>query len=380
MAMNRIRFPNLLKHIHSECRRVIRLLPMLPDGGLSAADAAFVEAHLAGCDACRREAQAFLGLGELLRQETAPDADLPTGAQAAAWILDRGDRTTGRRGDRAKALLSPRLLVPALAVLAGVAWLLFRPVAHSPRRPVAAWSVARIAGAPTVGADRIHSTGRLQVGQWLETDAASRARLSVADIGQVDVEPNTRIRLVETRPNEHRLHLARGAMEARVSAPPHLFFVETPSAVAVDMGCAYTLQVDDLGRSLLRVTLGWVAFVLNGRESIVPAGAACATRPGIGPGTPYFEDAPAALRKALARLDFEQGGAPALAVVLAEADLPDTLTLWHLLARVPEGLRGQVYDRLTELVTPPTGVSRDGVLRLDPGMLDRWKSAIEETW
>ena len=361
---------------------------MLPDGELSAADAAFVEAHLAGCDACRREAQAFLGLGELLRQETAPDADLPTGAQAAAWILDRGDRETGRRGDGAtgrrsegaRTLLSSWVLVPVLAFLAGVVWLHFRPVAHSPRRPVAAWSVARIAGAPTVGADRIHGTGRLQVGQWLETDAASRARLSVANIGQVDVEPNTRIRLVETRANEHRLHLARGAMEARVSAPPRLFFVETPSAVAVDMGCAYTLQVDDLGRSLLRVTLGWVAFVLNGRESIVPAGAQCETRPGIGPGTPYFEDAPAALRKALARLDFEQGGAPALAVVLAEADLPDTLTLWHLLARVPEGLRGQVYDRLTELVPPPTGVSRAGVLRLDPGMLDRWKSAIEETW
>src|SRR5438876_1202274 len=97
----------------------------------------------------------------------------------------------------------------------------------------------------------------------------------------------------------------RGRMSARISAPPKLFFVNTPSAVAEDLGCAYTLEVDDAGNSLLRVTLGWVALQLKDRESLVPAGAACATRPGIGPGTPYFEDASELFRTALAKLDFE---------------------------------------------------------------------------
>src|SRR5262249_26568678 len=101
--MNRIRILNPLQHTRPECHRVIRLLPMLPDGELSAAETAFVEAHLAGGEACRREAQAFLGLGELLRQETAPEADLPAGAQAAAWILGQGDGATGSLPAGAKA-------------------------------------------------------------------------------------------------------------------------------------------------------------------------------------------------------------------------------------------------------------------------------------
>src|SRR2546430_7537410 len=94
-------------------------------------------------------------------------------------------------------------------------------------------------------------------------------------------------------------------MSARISAPPKLFFVNTPSAVAEDLGCAYTLEVDDAGNSLLRVTLGWVALQLKDRESLVPAGAAGATRPRDGPGPPNFHDASELFRTALAKLDFE---------------------------------------------------------------------------
>jgi len=94
-------------------------------------------------------------------------------------------------------------------------------------------------------------------------------------------------------------------MSARIWAPPRLFFVDTPSAVAADLGCAYTLEVDNAGGSLLRVTSGWVALQLKDRESMVRRAQLVKTRRGIGPGTPYFEDASESFRQALVRLDFE---------------------------------------------------------------------------
>ena len=245
------------------------------------------------------------------------------------------------------------------------------------RRETGSWEVARLEGAPRVGSSAIATTGRLGVGQWLETDAVSRARINVGAIGEVQVEPNTQIRLVKARLNEHRLSLKRGGMSARIWAPPRLFFVDTPSAVAVDLGCAYTLDVDDTGTGRLKVTLGWVAFVNNGRESVVPSGAECITRPGVGPGTPYYSDASAAFRGALEKLDFERGGPPALAIVLSEARRKDGLTLWHLLPRTAEGERAAVYDKLASLVPPPPGVTRDGMLRLDQRMMDLYKDRID---
>jgi hypothetical protein len=247
-------------------------------------------------------------------------------------------------------------------------------------RSAASWTVARLAGAPLCGSELLHGTGRLRVGQWLQTDQASRARIDVAQIGQVQVEPNTRVRLVTTRSDQHRLNLARGSLQAKISAPPRLFFVETPSAVAVDLGCAYTLTVDDAGRSFLRVTSGWVALVRSGREVFVPQGARCETRGKLGLGTPYFEDAPPALRDALEQLDHGRGGSPALTVVLASARQRDSLTLWHLLPRVAAPERARLYDRLEVLMPPPAGVTREGVLRLDQPMLDRWWEKIETTF
>ena len=244
------------------------------------------------------------------------------------------------------------------------------------RRETPTWEVARLDGNPRVGSSRIAASGRLAVGQWLETDASSRARISVGEIGEVEVEPNTRIGLLKARMTEHRLSLARGTMSARIWAPPKLFFVDTPSAVAVDLGCAYTLNVDDGGAGILKVTFGWVAFVLKGRESIVPAGGECVTRPGVGPGTPYFPDASGEFRASLVKLDFENGGNAALERVLSEAREKDSLTLWHLFPRVSGAGRGAVYDRLASLVPPPEGVSRAGVLRLEQPMLDLWRDRL----
>jgi hypothetical protein len=244
----------------------------------------------------------------------------------------------------------------------------------------AAWEVARLEGSPTVGAEQLAGSGRLAVGEWLETDNSSRARISVANIGQVEIEPNSRVQLVETNAKAHRLAMTRGRLEATISAPPRLFMVDTPAGVAVDLGCAYTLEVDDAGRSRLRVTAGWVALESKGRESIVPAGAICVTEPGAGPGTPYFDDASPGFRRALARLDFHNGNANDLSIVLRDARAYDTLTLWHLLSRVEGAERVRVYERMAALAKPPPGVTREGALTLDKEMLDLWRKDLEWAW
>lgn len=240
------------------------------------------------------------------------------------------------------------------------------------------WNVSRVAGEPRIGplAVRAKETGRLGVGQVLETDHQSLASLSAENTGQIEVEPNTRLRLLTMAAGLKRIALDRGTIHTYIWAPPGQFVVDTPSAMTVDLGCAYTLQVDDSGAGLVRTSLGWVGFKLNGHESFIPAGAACATRPKAGPGTPYFEDASSKFLAALARFDFEdsttQQRAEDLAIVLGEARKRDALTLWHLLSRVDEGARVRVYDRLQQFVLPPAGVTKEGILRLDEFMLDQW--------
>jgi len=238
------------------------------------------------------------------------------------------------------------------------------------------WDVTSVSGSPRIAGKTLAAaqSRNLGLGQLLETDGGSKATIAIADTGAIEIEPGARVRLLESTSGRKRLKLERGTIHATIWAPPGEFVVDTPAAVAVDLGCVYTLQVNDSGDGTLRTTVGWVGFRLGDRESFVPAGAACHTRKLSGPGTPYFEDASPDFVAALEKLDLAKPGTAdyALEVVLAQARQRDALTLWHLLARVPSEDRGRVFDRLAHFVPPPAGVTREGVLHLDRGMLDLW--------
>src|SRR5262249_48383470 len=169
------------------------------------------------------------------------------------------------------------------------------------------------------------------------TDAASTARVDVSTIGEVTIAENTRVRLLATRTAHHQLALERGTLHAIITAPPGQFVVDTPSSRATDLGCVYTLHVDQAGAGLLSVAAGWVAFENGGRESFVPAGASARTDRVSGPGTPSYDDADATFQGALGVVDTAPDTArrrEALDVVLQRARERDAMTRWHLIPRV----------------------------------------------
>jgi hypothetical protein len=245
------------------------------------------------------------------------------------------------------------------------------------------WAVSNVRGTPQIGSRRIVETGRLGQGEALQTDAFSEAEVQIANIGRLEIDPNTKIRLVVTKSDQHRISLERGKVEARTWAPPRLFIVDTPSASAVDFGCQYTLEIEKDGGSLLHVTLGLVSLEDHGRVAYVPAGAMARTRSGFGPGTPFHEESSVRFQSALNAIDFgaNQGERKdQIEIILSEAKDRDAVTLWHLLPRIDVQGRQRVADRLAAFVPPPAGVTSAGVVALDASMLRAWGESIPELW
>lgn len=294
-------------------------------------------------------------LGTLRQQD--PPAPLRVAAPAA------------RRPPPLSFLVALTAAAASIVTLVGFTWL--HRFEASP-----GWEVTRVSGTAVVASRPMDDRAKLKVGGWLETQQNGRATIAVANIGQVQVEPATRVGLLSARPGDYRLRLERGTMHALIWSPPGQFFVETSSATAVDLGCAYTMSVDGEGVGTVRVTSGWVGFEWHGREAFIPAGAMCITRPGLGPGTPYFDDTSEAFHAALVMLDMQGGStrdrAAALGRVLGEARERDTLTLWHLLTRVDTDQRDRVFDRLASFVPPPAWVTREGIRDGRREMLDQW--------
>ncbi|HEY1307791.1 MAG TPA: zf-HC2 domain-containing protein [Vicinamibacterales bacterium] len=351
-------------------RHVERSLPRYCDGDLSVAEQQRVGAHLAVCARCRsalEEVQFSAKLLEHLSTVSAPPS---------VWNgIESALSAPSARPSVAHGLRWAFAGVVALA-LAGTVYWSTRVTTSKP------WEVAHA---------REASTRRMAAGEWVDTAGGSTARIIVGQLGTVDVAPQTRVRLGRVSQSEYRLALARGTISAEINAPPRLFIVDTPASTIVDLGCAYTVTVGDDGDGVLRMTTGWASLEWKARESLVPAGAMCRLKRGTGPGTPfidlsrpgtpYFEDASSALKQAVD--DFDEGKDPsrALDVIIREARVRDTLTLWHLLSLVDEQTdRARVYDAIARFEPPPDRVSRDQILALDPNALRRWREELAWKW
>ncbi len=218
-------------------------------------------------------------------------------------------------------------------------------------------------------------SGVLPVGEWLETSAEVEARLEVADIGDLTVHGGSRVRLVGTGSDEHRLELAQGRVSALVVAPPRLFVVDTPGASAVDLGCAYDLAVDDQGRTHLQVTSGAVSLEGHGLVAYVAAGNEVFAVRERGPGTPIAIAASKPMRDAVAR--FDAGHSDALDELLALAESRDGFTLWNLLGRTEGEARTAVYRRLDAIHPHPESVHERDILDGQPAALEAWRDSLE---
>src|SRR5258705_6629722 len=177
-------------------------------GELSHDEAKRFAEHIISCGKCRSEFEEIklgISLTEHLPQLAAPDhwwARLePLLAKEAGVISPSVSRTRllfAFQHSQFAAIATVLLLI----ISVGIWWLYRDRVATSPS---ASWLVERLDGTPRIGSAGMGSKGHLGVGQWLETDENSRAQIAVGSIGNVEIAPNTRVRLLETQPTEHRL-------------------------------------------------------------------------------------------------------------------------------------------------------------------------------
>lgn len=216
------------------------------------------------------------------------------------------------------------------------------------------------------------AAGVLPVGATLDT-GAHEAELAIADIGSAALAPRTRVRLDATGTERHQLYLERGRMHAVVSAPPRIFAVGTPSGQVIDLGCAYTLEVDEVGAGSIEVESGMVELeAVGGRVVVVPAGASARLLAGRRASLPLVTGASPVLVAAVT--DFHAGADDARDRILAAATPRDAITVANLARLVDDPARRAVLDRLAALAPPPQEMSVDDVIELD--LFEMWFDEI----
>jgi hypothetical protein len=289
-----------------------------------------------------------------------------------APVLDETPRGPAARLSFTRRIWLLATLVPVTVVLVTFA---LSTRARFEWRPGAPWKVMTLNGSPRIAGSAVKEA-RLSVGEVLVTDQVSRARMHVASLGVIDVEPNSRVRLEATNARRHRVALDYGTIMVHLWAPPFSLAIDTPSAALFDLGCAFTLHVEPNGYGTVHVTSGWVQFETSAGSTVVPAGAEATTRPGLGPGTAYFSDAGPEFKTAIAAFDSNPEDSEVrtrtIETILATARARDAFTLLSLLKQLSREQRPPVVDRLAAFVPIPAGYAREDVINLRMDAMDAY--------
>ncbi|NWF88716.1 MAG: FecR domain-containing protein [Ignavibacteriaceae bacterium] len=236
--------------------------------------------------------------------------------------------------------------------------------------PAEFWPIEKVSGRPVIETKVLTGDGAIESGERLFTDFSSRARLKLENIGEIDIEPQSEIRIIESGKAEHKLILSRGRILARSWSIPKLFSIKTPSANIKDLGCAYSITVDEKSSTFLNVTSGWVLMENKNCKSLLPKGTSCYS--GVsGMGTPFSESASLTFKDALYNLDFNNGSSSDLDIVLSEARKDDLITLFHLLKRSEKQSREKIFNRIAELFTIPQRITPEGIIQGNNEMMAR---------
>jgi len=232
-----------------------------------------------------------------------------------------------------------------------------------------AWSITDADGLPD----------RLEVGRTLRLGPADEARVAIARIGTMEVQPGSAITLRSTATSRHRLVLTEGAVSVRVWAPPGTVEIKTPAGDVVDLGCAFRLAVGPAGAAHVSVESGWVQLDSLYGESLVPAGASSTMTPGTRPGAPIFDDAALTFREGIRGLETHLGDDAASAALefLGDARPRDVLTLLLVAKDAHASVARPLLERAATLRTPPQGVTVNGIVEGDRSQLWRWQETLD---
>jgi ferric-dicitrate binding protein FerR (iron transport regulator) len=273
---------------------------------------------------------------------------------------------------------TPWVIAIGVAVAAAAAVILIVRRAPAPSEGVACGGTTGFAftarGGSVACGGAATERGVLPVGGVLDT-GTNKAELTIADIGTAELFEGTRVRLDRTEASErHQLHLERGRMHARVSAPPRIFAVTTPGTSVIDLGCEYTIEIDAKGQGSIIVQSGMVELESRPDALIVaPAGTTTHLLAGRRPSLPISDGASEVMRAAVA--DYERGDLAAIDRLLANAQQVDAITIANLVVLAPMTQRAAIFARLADLVPPPEGVTVE-MAATTPAKWSLWRDEV----
>lgn len=211
---------------------------------------------------------------------------------------------------------------------------------------MANWKLVSLKGGAFINGVK---SDKVSVGDWIQTDSVSSVVLKIANVGDVSIEPNTKVRFIQSDNNVSTIELMYGTVNTSTSQPDK-FILQTNNMKVQDKGGSYSFKVDDKGNGVIYVNNGMANVESGDKSAIVTDGKFCLYKPEYGIGIPFRKDSKPEFQNALFQHDFNNGGVQAVYSAIANAMPEDYSSLMNLIPRVDNQTKYLVLNKLGKLV------------------------------
>ena len=98
------------------------------------------------------------------------------------------------------------------------------------------WKLISLKGGAIVNGVR---TEKVNVGDWIQTDSVSSVILKIANVGDVSIEPNTKVRFIQSDNNVSRIEVLYGTVNTTTSQADK-FILQSSNMKVQDKGGSYS--------------------------------------------------------------------------------------------------------------------------------------------
>lgn len=240
------------------------------------------------------------------------------------------------------------------------------------------WSISNVSGTPKINSVSLINTIPLVEGDLVINNSVSEANLYVSDVGSIMIKPETKVRRIEN----NVLYLLQGNIVLMRTEAERFFTVQTASVIVTDyyLNGDYNLIVDAAGSGSIECENSWAILKKDKNEMIVPSRYKCEFQNNGQIGLPFSIAASDVLIKAITGFKINDQDPILLDKIINLCEKKDAITLWNLLKLVYSDSRIIVLNKLNELIPFPSGVNQNGLIDLDPKMMQFYLNEIESRY
>ena len=235
------------------------------------------------------------------------------------------------------------------------------------------WEIMQFSGQPLIDNNKVTEGDVFSEKSAITTDNNSTVTISIPEVGRVMIDTSSVVKRVG---EGFTLEVEKGQIKKYEGNASDVLTVQTPLAVVKEFyeGSAFRLRIMDHNQAKINVESGWIVVEVKEFKSYIPKNYDCLISKGHYV-LPYASDTNPELKSLYE--GFSGVNDPSLGTIISMATRKDAITLWHLLQLISNENRFIVYDRLSEFIPVPNGVTKEGIQALNKNMLMQWRQEIE---